>query len=511
MALGEDLEPVMLVDRDGTPRQVPPFPSGGGQRETGTFAQTVDDYRHLYKTFLSDPDLQAARARWPFVCVWDDHEFSDDSWQTQANYSRRESTDEPSQRRKVAANQAWFEYVPAILSEADEADGVAPAARDFEPVEVEDAPYDDVIDVDEPNNQSAIESMTIYRRLRFGHHVELVLTDSRSYRSDHAVAEESTFGNPIVFHPRAAIPLEAVNAFDAGNTFPGGAPERVANIVNTRRDSPPGTLLGDEQKQWWKDVMAASAATFKVWGNPLPLLRVRLDATEAPLFPGDLVLSADAWDGYPSERRELMTFLRDENIRNVVSLSGDHHAHLAGLVHDDYDAEDPAPVMVDFAAAGISSSSEWALVAGAAASVVGPNPEGALRDVLNLIVYDSIPLGGARKAVPNLNTVIRYGSAAANVAARTHDLDMIEAAANPDVNPHLRYVDTAANGFGRATFDGQRARVEIVTTELPHVDRGEQGAEVRGTASFVVPVVADGEPPALAEPELTGKRPFPLE
>jgi alkaline phosphatase D len=37
---------------------------------------TVDDYRAVYRTYLHDPDLQDARARWPFVPMWDNHEFS---------------------------------------------------------------------------------------------------------------------------------------------------------------------------------------------------------------------------------------------------------------------------------------------------------------------------------------------------------------------------------------------------------------------------------------------------
>lgn len=37
---------------------------------------TVADYRTVYRTYLHDPDLQAARARWPFVAMWDNHEFS---------------------------------------------------------------------------------------------------------------------------------------------------------------------------------------------------------------------------------------------------------------------------------------------------------------------------------------------------------------------------------------------------------------------------------------------------
>ena len=37
---------------------------------------TVDGYRAVYKGYLADPDLQDARARWPFVGIWDNHEFS---------------------------------------------------------------------------------------------------------------------------------------------------------------------------------------------------------------------------------------------------------------------------------------------------------------------------------------------------------------------------------------------------------------------------------------------------
>ena len=32
---------------------------------------TVDDYRAVYRSYLHDPDLQDARARWPFVPMWD--------------------------------------------------------------------------------------------------------------------------------------------------------------------------------------------------------------------------------------------------------------------------------------------------------------------------------------------------------------------------------------------------------------------------------------------------------
>ena len=76
---------------------------------------SVDDYRALYQGYLLDPDLQDARARWPFVCMWDNHEFSWKGWQSQQDFSGVR----PAQVRKVAANQAWFEYQPARVANID--------------------------------------------------------------------------------------------------------------------------------------------------------------------------------------------------------------------------------------------------------------------------------------------------------------------------------------------------------------------------------------------------------
>ncbi len=61
---------------------------------------------------LADPDLQDARARWPFVAMWDDDEFS---WQGRQSIVRRGAIPRATAGCKVATNQAWFEYLPAHL------------------------------------------------------------------------------------------------------------------------------------------------------------------------------------------------------------------------------------------------------------------------------------------------------------------------------------------------------------------------------------------------------------
>jgi alkaline phosphatase D len=513
-ALNEDLEPIELVSKDGTPRLVGEFPSGGGELASGaSFAQNLDDYRHIYRTYLHDPDLQEARARWPFICVWDDHEFSDDCWQTQANYTREATTDEPSQERRLAASQAWSEYIPSALDDLEAIGDVDSNASDFvtPPVEVEDAPYTDVIEVNEPNSERAIDAITIYRRLRFGRHVDLVLTDSRSYRSDHALAEELTAEDLLSFHPRAALPKDAVNIADAGQTANGGdPPDKAGKFDNLRASSLPGTLLGEAQKRWWKDVMERSDASWKIWGNSVPLLRILLDASEVELIPEDLLLSPDAWDGYNTERKELMAFLKENAITNVVSLSGDHHAHYAGLVYDDHDAAAPSPVMIDLVTAGISSTSQFAEIAGAFDNSIPEELASLAESVRQVIVYDSTKYGGTDKAVVNMNTLIRYGSAAANVAAQTNDLDQVEAARNPDINPQLRFADAGATGYGVAHVTADAMRVRLVTVERSERDLEKSSPGIRGEAAFTIPHVASLADVALAEPELTGEKPFPL-
>lgn len=72
----------------------------------------VGDHRAIYRNYLHNPDLQDARARWPFVCMWDNHEFSWIGWQ---GLQRFEEVNRPAHTRKVAANQAFFEYQPARI------------------------------------------------------------------------------------------------------------------------------------------------------------------------------------------------------------------------------------------------------------------------------------------------------------------------------------------------------------------------------------------------------------
>jgi alkaline phosphatase D len=502
-AIDDDFQPIMLTNRDGKPRAVAAFPSGGGERADVNFAATVDDYRHLYKTFFADPDIQAARARWPFVCVWDDHEFSDDCWQSQANYDSTSSLGEAQQARRVAASQAWFEYIPAQLSGAPGVDDVASRAQDFRAVTVEDTPFtapnaDNF--VDEPNNVAAVGAITIYRSLRFGKHVELVMTDQRSYRSDHAIPEELT-NNALFFAPRGALPLPLVNTFDQGKTANGGSPPAtVLGLPNPRVNSPVGTILGEAQKQWWKDTMKASDATWKLWGNEVPMMRMRFPQGGVAELVADRVLSGDTWDGYPTERTELMKYLLVENIRNVVVLTGDVHAAFAGVLVDDFDAPVGMrnAVATELIAPGISSNSLFSFFE----SATRRTPP-ALR---GLITVDASAAGGA-KFTENLNLLLLHGTRSAGAFAQTLNLTAALSVADPTTNPHLKYVDSNAQGYGYVKITGTAVQATLVTVNRPIATPGTAPLGVKRSATFTIP---KDNPAAITAPTITGAKPFPL-
>ena len=497
-AIDEQFQPISLTNPDGRPRAVAPFPSGGGTRAGNNFANTVDDYRHLYRTFLSDPEVQAVRARWPFVQIWDDHEFTNDSWQSQSNYTRSDGLDEAEQVRKLAASQAWFEYVPAHLTGATGVAGVPSEAKDFAPATVRDAaftPPNAENFVDEENNARAIGAMTIYRSLRFGKHVELVMTDQRSYRSDHAIPEELT-NNQLFFDPRAALPLPIVNTFDQGQTAGGGnPPATVLGLPNPRTASPVGTMLGARQKTWWKATMKGSDATWKLWGNEVPLMRMALQ--RLPNQPFERVLTGDAWDGYPTERAELMTYLRDEDIRNVVVLTGDLHAVFAGVVMDDFDAAAPQPVACELMASGISSNSLFSFFEEASR----PLPP----ELRGLITVDA-SAGGGSAFTENFNLWLRHGTSSAGTFAATANLQAALAAADPTVNPHLKYVDTNAQGYGYARITGAQIEASLVTINRPIVRTPDNGPGIKRAAAITIPK----DDPAGMTVEVTGAKPFPL-
>jgi alkaline phosphatase D len=136
-------------------------------------ARSLSNYRQLWRTYRSDPTLQKVHEKFPFIAIWDDHEFADDCWQDAINYSDGVAVLRDAERRRNA-EQAFFENQPLAL-DSETGDGALSIDRD------------DLF----PNTR-------LYRDFRFGQHVHLLMTDYRSFRPDHPVAEDGFPGTVVM-------------------------------------------------------------------------------------------------------------------------------------------------------------------------------------------------------------------------------------------------------------------------------------------------------------------------
>lgn len=504
-----------LQDRFGEARDISPFSEGGLLADDTQYAVTLADYRHLYKTYLLDPDLQAARARWPFIYVWDDHEFTDDYWQSEANYDDTgigSSINEPSQPRKLAANQAWYEYIPVDFRENSQLDSVSHYAKAFTAQNVgvsTNDEYDDDGLATNRDNLAAIHSLIIYRSLRFGKNLQLVLTDCRSFRSDHAIPEDISGNFQGFVHARIALPISLINTLDAGREANAGNPPEILDLPpvnNPRIDRAPGTMLGKQQKQWWKEVMQNSTAQWKIWSNSVPVMRMGIDLSSLSLEIDDIVLSADTWDGYNSERRELVSYLFENNIANVVSIAGDVHAFYAGNVLAEYDGvENSQPsTLPEFVCGAVSSITQFAALERLSYRENPTEMESILRQ---LITYSA---QNTNELVCNFNTTMQYGSVAAIGAARQAADSIVLPDTPSPINPHLNYVDTSVQGYSLVRVSSDNLEVEYIALPRALDDPQLIPASVLRRVKFNVPAREDVGKQIVEGPIITGETPFPL-
>ena len=108
-------------------------------------AVSLADYRDKYKLYRSDADLRRLHARFPLVSTWDDHE-AQDNYSGGAAGGGLPPGQRFSQRRRRAGYKAFFEHMPHFAQ---------PRGRD-----------------------------RLYRSLRFGRNVELIMLDERQYRDN---------------------------------------------------------------------------------------------------------------------------------------------------------------------------------------------------------------------------------------------------------------------------------------------------------------------------------------
>ena len=248
---------------------------------------------------------------------------------------------EPAQPLRVAANQAWWEYIPSRVRKAS-GDGL----DQFGPPKVVDAPITTLDDHgfgDEPNNRAAIGSMTAYRALRYGRHVELILTDFHSYNMEDPTARPEADGLRFGRLPRSVAAGSWLEILDGGTEYDGGNPP--ATIAWATRRSP--NFRKDEPRLYRAGARAegvAEGAAGRIHGDVEDLGRdqrharyAHRSAESARRADREAVAGHDYGivrrrrfqRGTERARRDLRLGAR-QKVTGFVTVSGDRHSFWAG-------------------------------------------------------------------------------------------------------------------------------------------------------------------------------------
>lgn len=445
-------------------RDVIRFPDGERLSKTSHIAASLEDYRTLYRAYLRDPDIQDARARWPFVVIWDNHEFSWMGWQA---FQKFGGESRPAQTRKVEANQAWFEYQPSRVRQ-----GATEASRFIAP-RVKNAPvtrFDEHGLGLEPNNLAAIRSLTAHRAFRWGRHLELIITDQHSHRSEEPTSSTKGRAFSTPDYPQL-VPEEVLEILDAGRMFNAGRPPATirfgeASVPNFRASAPTQTILGAEQKVWFLRTLRRSTATWKVWGCSQGTLDWRADPQNLPAdhgrrWPGAGYAGFGGGDFSTAytERAEIYDAIRNAGITGFVTVSGDRHSFWAGLAAKHLPPKTFEPIGVAFTTGSVSA----------------PGLVEALEHVLpknhplrQLYLLDS----HAGRLEPTVNMLMRHGVRSCLEYARTRNIDAARQASNPDLSPHLAFVDMGGHGYATIRLAEDAAECEFVCIPRP-LERSE--------------------------------------
>ncbi|MDX8255542.1 alkaline phosphatase D family protein [Acinetobacter pittii] len=262
----------------------------------------LDDYRKRYALYRQDKDLQAVHQRHPFIVIWDDHELANDTWREGAE--NHQSNEGPFLERKLAALQAYFEWMP------------------IRPV-------------------SSADHLNIYRQFNFGSLVELTMLDTRIIARD----KQLEYKNYMTASGLDAQKFQN-DLTDSKRTLMGHT-QRGWLVDKLKQSTATWNVIGQQvlmSKMWIPAELLASLGQITSGGaTPDTLAKMNAQITELVtlklrLEQGDPTLTVqeksrvttlvpynlDAWDGYYAEREFMYDKLVEFN-KKIIVLAGDTH------------------------------------------------------------------------------------------------------------------------------------------------------------------------------------------
>jgi alkaline phosphatase D len=243
---------------------------------------TLADYRLQHAVYKLDPDLQAAHRHCAWAFIWDDHEVSND-------YAGLDPSN-PAHKagfaaRRAAAYQAYLEHMPISRRAVAGANGVR-----------------------------------LYQRLAYGDLVDLMMLDTRQYRSPRACVDAARFTSRGVSCPELTA---------AGRT-----------------------VLGGEQETWLARALVQDPAEWTLLVQTTLFSRLQQSGPN-----GEQLGFQDDWDGYPAARQALLDRVVQSKVKNPVFLGGDVHSYWACDVKANFGRPDSPVIASEFVGTSVTSKS----------------------------------------------------------------------------------------------------------------------------------------------------------
>lgn len=128
-----------------------------------------------------------------------------------------------------------------------------------------------------------------------------------------------------------------------------GRSEQLSSIEDPMYQSPERSMLGKTQLEWLKDNLSTSEATWKIIGNQVIFTDLSLEL----VFP-NRPRNMDSWDGYPAEKREIARSIIENDVENVIWVTGDTHS--SWVFETVVEGTGEEPFAVEFGTTSVSST-----------------------------------------------------------------------------------------------------------------------------------------------------------
>jgi len=242
---------------------------------------SLSDYRQRYAQYRRDPDLQEVHRQLPFICVWDDHEFANNTYTDGAENHQPELGEGDFAQRKAAAAQAYDEWMPIRMSQIETPQGVRYRIfRSFQ--------YGDLVDLimldtrawgrQKQLSDAADPALLDAERTLLGHDQEAWLAEqlSASTARFRLLGQQVTVGR---------IPIEA--NLDAWFGYPAAR----ARLLDQLRNAPADCVIlsGDVHSSWAMDVIDDAASDYDLTtGSGAVAAEFVTPGVTSPYLPRDL-------------------------------------------------------------------------------------------------------------------------------------------------------------------------------------------------------------------------------